>query len=527
MKKTRSSNSVYVTGLFLCIVAQVICYVDGARRDKRQAGVTTSTLSSVNTTAASSNTTDLTSHNATVPDNTSISAGNNTALTGNSTAAPGNATMTPTNATFVTGNVTAVSSTNSSLIAPNATSATGNATSLNGNSTTPLNTTASGGNASLNSNSLAGNSTASATNGSDINKLQGLPGNAIATENGTAPNNSSVLEYTTMPPEITNGSTTPLSKTTGNVTIHAGNSSELGVTQSPLSNATVAGNSTDLSGTTTVSSLDNSTSTGATALNTTYNITGTTPVPLKATSLANITAVTPSNASVTGGITSAGSATTQPSSTTATTQAAPTLTTSSASVREAKKADLAAQASNILPSILSPAQYANSDYDTKAAPPPQNPSLLMALKALRGSAAGAAKSIDMAEMMANAVAGKDYPNLSQIPDTKNFACKDVQQAGFYADTDTDCQVIRRCDINGNLWSYLCPNMTRFNQIELVCDWFWNVDCSQSKQFYDYSNSRLYHASWVFLDTPPNPDTDDARKSTATGSKKPSDTKSSA
>ncbi|GAU94843.1 hypothetical protein RvY_06551 [Ramazzottius varieornatus] len=39
----------------------------------------------------------------------------------------------------------------------------------------------------------------------------------------------------------------------------------------------------------------------------------------------------------------------------------------------------------------------------------------------------------------------------------------------------------------------------FNQITLVCDWFWNVDCSQSKQFQDSSNSRLYTEGNVLLD----------------------------
>ena len=39
----------------------------------------------------------------------------------------------------------------------------------------------------------------------------------------------------------------------------------------------------------------------------------------------------------------------------------------------------------------------------------------------------------------------------------------------------------------------------FNQITLVCDWFWNVDCSQSRQFQDYSNSRLYQEGNVLLD----------------------------
>lgn len=38
----------------------------------------------------------------------------------------------------------------------------------------------------------------------------------------------------------------------------------------------------------------------------------------------------------------------------------------------------------------------------------------------------------------------------------------------------------------------------FNQITLVCDWFWNVDCGQSKNFVDYSNSRLYQGPDVHL-----------------------------
>jgi len=31
----------------------------------------------------------------------------------------------------------------------------------------------------------------------------------------------------------------------------------------------------------------------------------------------------------------------------------------------------------------------------------------------------------------------------------------------------------------------------FNQITLICDWFFNVDCSKARQFENYSNSRLY------------------------------------
>ena len=39
----------------------------------------------------------------------------------------------------------------------------------------------------------------------------------------------------------------------------------------------------------------------------------------------------------------------------------------------------------------------------------------------------------------------------------------------------------------------------FNQITLICDWFYNVDCKQSDQFKDYSNSRLSGEGLVLLD----------------------------
>ena len=39
----------------------------------------------------------------------------------------------------------------------------------------------------------------------------------------------------------------------------------------------------------------------------------------------------------------------------------------------------------------------------------------------------------------------------------------------------------------------------YNQITLVCDWFFNVDCSKSAQFENYSNSRLDDATAKLLD----------------------------
>ncbi|OWA50688.1 hypothetical protein BV898_15197 [Hypsibius exemplaris] len=132
----------------------------------------------------------------------------------------------------------------------------------------------------------------------------------------------------------------------------------------------------------------------------------------------------------------------------------------------------------------------------------QQPKLWDALSMLRGKTALTAEEIQA--VVPNAVAGTDYPNLLVIPTPRTIQC-DTNKPGFYADSSAQgrCQVYDRCDINGRLTSYLCPAATLFNQITLVCDWFFNVDCSQSSQFADYSNSRLYQGKdVVFLDTPP-------------------------
>ncbi|XP_055336676.1 uncharacterized protein LOC129587107 [Paramacrobiotus metropolitanus] len=125
----------------------------------------------------------------------------------------------------------------------------------------------------------------------------------------------------------------------------------------------------------------------------------------------------------------------------------------------------------------------------------QSPGVFSALDLLRGKSK--LSNDDIRNMVLNAQAGQDYPNLSSIPDS-TFDCS-AHKPGFYADVSQRCQVVRRCDVNGNQTSFLCPNMTVFNQITLVCHWFWDVDCSKSETFYDYSNSRLYQENAVLLD----------------------------
>ena len=62
--------------------------------------------------------------------------------------------------------------------------------------------------------------------------------------------------------------------------------------------------------------------------------------------------------------------------------------------------------------------------------------------------------------------GPNYPTLSEIPVT-SFRCEDMAAPGFFADVETQCQVFRRCDLQGANSSFICVNGTIFNQITLT------------------------------------------------------------
>ena len=38
-----------------------------------------------------------------------------------------------------------------------------------------------------------------------------------------------------------------------------------------------------------------------------------------------------------------------------------------------------------------------------------------------------------------------------------------------------------------IFSFLCPNGTLFNQQYFVCDWWFNVDCDNTQQFYSLND----------------------------------------
>ncbi|KAL7629932.1 UNVERIFIED_CONTAM: hypothetical protein RMT77_019949 [Armadillidium vulgare] len=85
-------------------------------------------------------------------------------------------------------------------------------------------------------------------------------------------------------------------------------------------------------------------------------------------------------------------------------------------------------------------------------------------------------------------AGSDYPIFSKIPDTR-FPCQD-HLPGIYGDTQASCQVYHMCLHDGTKHSFLCPNGTVFNQAYFVCDLWFNVECSRTKEFY-ILNENIY------------------------------------
>ena len=59
--------------------------------------------------------------------------------------------------------------------------------------------------------------------------------------------------------------------------------------------------------------------------------------------------------------------------------------------------------------------------------------------------------------------------------------------GYYSDTSLQCQAFQICvaDSVGQLtkYSFLCPNGSLFDQQYFVCDYWFNVDCSQAESLY--------------------------------------------
>ncbi|TRY70395.1 hypothetical protein TCAL_16451 [Tigriopus californicus] len=86
--------------------------------------------------------------------------------------------------------------------------------------------------------------------------------------------------------------------------------------------------------------------------------------------------------------------------------------------------------------------------------------------------------------------GTDYPIYADASQF-DFDCNGQTQ-GYYADPAAQCQAFHVCletDQPGVLRaeSFLCPNGTIFNQEYLICDWWFNFDCSQAQSLYSVND----------------------------------------
>ncbi|KAL3278235.1 hypothetical protein HHI36_013573, partial [Cryptolaemus montrouzieri] len=88
--------------------------------------------------------------------------------------------------------------------------------------------------------------------------------------------------------------------------------------------------------------------------------------------------------------------------------------------------------------------------------------------------------------------GVDFPVLTNIPKT-SFSCRDIE-SGYYADLETRCQVFHICE-DGKKISFLCPNGTIFQQADLICDWWFKVNCTNSPSLYEESSEQLKQESY--------------------------------
>ncbi|KAK7080292.1 hypothetical protein SK128_012570, partial [Halocaridina rubra] len=80
-----------------------------------------------------------------------------------------------------------------------------------------------------------------------------------------------------------------------------------------------------------------------------------------------------------------------------------------------------------------------------------------------------------------------YPTYTSVPRNLNFTCKN-RLIGYYADPETECQVWHWCLPGGQHYTFVCPVQTLFNQAFLVCDWWYNVNCSAAGEFYEVNES---------------------------------------
>jgi len=132
--------------------------------------------------------------------------------------------------------------------------------------------------------------------------------------------------------------------------------------------------------------------------------------------------------------------------------------------------------------------YASSSSSTSSASSSSSSSTTAAAAASSSSSSSSAAASGCSNsgmmMMGGEIpgtAGIDYPALAAVPLTK-FNCRDQQSGGYYADVETRCQVFHVCH-DYRKSSFLCPNGTVFDQQNFVCNWYFNVNCATSVDWY--------------------------------------------
>ena len=105
------------------------------------------------------------------------------------------------------------------------------------------------------------------------------------------------------------------------------------------------------------------------------------------------------------------------------------------------------------------------------------------------------------------IPGEDYPIYASVPET-SFSCDGQVDGGYYGDPEAECQAFHICANDGNSgltkFSFLCPNGTLFQQQYFVCDWWFNVDCSTTEDFWSLNDeiAAERQASTPFQSFPP-------------------------
>ncbi|CAG9816699.1 unnamed protein product [Phaedon cochleariae] len=81
----------------------------------------------------------------------------------------------------------------------------------------------------------------------------------------------------------------------------------------------------------------------------------------------------------------------------------------------------------------------------------------------------------------------NFASRVDLPET-SFYCGDQKHfPGLYADEDLGCMVFHVCALTDDgliMKSFLCPESTLFDNTVLKCNWWFYVDCKNSKKHYD-------------------------------------------